>query len=232
MKFYGIQKTSLVNFPEKISLVLFTGGCNLNCRYCYNKDLVFTTHPEDIITEEESLSIIKKRSSFIDAVVITGGEPAIQKDLLSFLIKIKSETAMSVKLDTNGFYPETLSEIISRKLADYIAVDIKTSPEKYHSLVNTDIDIQKLKSSVEILKGSNMRHEFRSTIVPGFFDHDDIQSIKNFLGNIEQYNIQQYINDETIDSSFQSIYPYSKEKLQEIRNIILTFSNNCIIKGL
>jgi len=139
MNIRGIYKTSLIDFPGKISTVLFSGGCNMRCRFCHNPDLACNWQDLELSSNEEALDIISRRKKVIDGVTISGGEPTLSKNIDSFIRQIKS-LGLAVKLDSNGLKPDVISRLIGQNLVDYVAVDIKTSPEKYRSLTDSEAD--------------------------------------------------------------------------------------------
>ncbi|MFW5807587.1 MAG: anaerobic ribonucleoside-triphosphate reductase activating protein [Spirochaetota bacterium] len=233
MKFYGIQKTSLVNYPGRISTVLFTRGCNLRCRYCYNRDLVCTTDTSgDPLNHTEALDILLPRTSFIDAVVITGGEPTINDTLPQFLTDIREKTSLLIKLDTNGFRPDVIESLVEKHLVDYVAVDIKTSPEKYTQIAGVEVDTSLLARTITILREYGITYECRTTVVPGFFSSADIDSIRSFIGTVDSYYLQQFVNENTIDTDYANIYPFSKEELTAFCTQIQSFSSACHVRGI
>jgi pyruvate formate lyase activating enzyme len=233
MFFSGVQKTSLINYPGFIATVLFTTGCNFRCKYCYNKDLVCSAADNNNqISESEVFEILNQRLKFIDAVVITGGEPTIQPDLINFMTKLRENFSLKIKLDTNGFQPDVVSLLIKNNLVDYLAIDIKTSPSKYKELINQNVDINLLKKNIKQIKNSKVAYELRSTIIPGFFNKSDIDEISKITGNIQTYNLQQYVNENTLDSAFKNLYPVTKDELIEIQKYILTFAHSCSIRGI
>src|SRR5512137_1659373 len=155
MKFSGLQKISLIDYPNKVASVLFTPGCNLRCGFCHNWRIVVDPKPP-FLQEAQALEILEKRKRYVDAVVITGGEPCMHKELPKFLAKLK-ERGFSVKLDTNGCFPDVLEECLG--FVDYVAMDVKTSPEKYKRLRAKDT--VELLRTVEILKTGKVPYEFR-----------------------------------------------------------------------
>jgi len=173
MKFGGIQKTSLIDFPDRVSTVLFTVGCNLRCPFCHNWRLI--VEPKGpFISEEEVLQILKSRRKYVDSVVVTGGEPTIYTELPDFLRRLKEEN-FNVKLDTNGFFPQILEECLP--YIDYVALDVKTSLEKYRLLGADDIKVKDYLSTIEMLKEGNKDYESRTTVVPGVVTMDDLPKI-------------------------------------------------------
>src|SRR5512136_2454464 len=171
MKFSGLQKISLIDYPNKVASVLFTPGCNLRCGFCHNWRIVIDPRPP-FLHEAQALEILEKRKRYVDAVVVTGGEPCMHKELPKFLAKLKVRD-FQVKLDTNGFFPETLEECLGS--VDYVAMDLKTSPEKYECLGSSGTS--GLMRSVEVLKTGKVPYEFRTTLVPDLVTSEDIACI-------------------------------------------------------
>ena len=190
MNISGFQKLTLLDFPEHTACTLFTLGCNMRCPFCHNTPLV-TGDAEEHYSEEEIFSFLRKRQGLLDGVAITGGEPLLQKDIVSFIEKIR-ELGYDVKLDTNGSYPERLSEIIGKGLVSYIAMDIKNAEEKYALTSGSDIPYETIKKSVDIIKSSGIPHEFRTTVVKEYHTEEDIISIAKMLGKSEKYYLQQF----------------------------------------
>jgi pyruvate formate lyase activating enzyme len=230
--FNGIYKTSVVNYPGRVCTVLFVGGCNLKCGYCYNGDLVNNADALESYSSEDILSILKKRQNLIDAVTISGGEPTIYKGLLPFLKELKTLPGFSVKLDTNGLNPDIVKSALEENLIDMIALDIKTSPAKYSTLTAVEIDFSKVLQTLSIIKDYGVDYELRTTAVPGFMSIEDLEEIKAAVGTVTNYHIQQFIPDNTLDPAFSDLYPFSKQELESFRKSILTFAKNCSIKGI
>lgn len=166
----GIQKFTAIDYPEKIAAIIFTPGCNFRCGFCYNQEFVL---PEEIakikdnfIPEKAVLNFLKTRVGKIDGVVLSGGEPTLQKDLENFIDKVK-ELGFLVKLDTNGTDPKILKKLVESKKIDFIAMDIKTSFDNYKSLVGENINLDDIKESMEFLKTNVIPYEFRTTVVGG-----------------------------------------------------------------
>jgi len=228
----GLQKTSLIDYPETICSVLFFGGCNLRCKYCYNPELACNSKELENITEEDVLSFLKKRKKLISGVTLSGGEPLLNSSIKDFILKIKS-FGLKIKLDTNGFYPKLLNNLLNDNLIDYLAIDVKTSPEKYVQLTGVkDLSIEKLKETIEIAKNKGLNFELRTTCIPQYITMQDLQSIKNFTGDVKKYYLQQFINEHTLDKEFLKINPYPKEIIYEFRKYVLTFAKICEIRGL
>lgn len=209
MKFSGIQKTSLLDYPNRMASVLFTPGCNLRCPFCHNWRIVLNPQPP-FLQEETVLRILESRKKYVDAVVITGGEPTIHKELPKFLKKLKDK-GFAVKLDTNGFNPQILEECLP--YVDFVALDVKTSLEKYEKLgAKSTEDFLR---TVEILKTGKVAYEFRTTVVPGFVDAEDIACIGELVKGAETFVFQQFIPNDTLDKRFTSLKPYSSETIDK-----------------
>src|SRR5208282_5957337 len=185
MEFSAIQKTSLIDYPNRIASVLFTPGCNLRCPYCHNWRVVLDPKPP-FLQEEVALKILESRKKYVDAVVITGGEPTLHRDLPMFLKKLK-EKGFAVKLDTNGFCPQVLEE--SLPYLDYVALDVKTSLKKYARLGAKDV--APLLRTIEILKTGKVEYEFRTTVVPGFVEREDLTAIGEIIKGAKNFALQQ-----------------------------------------
>jgi len=202
MKFSGIQKTSLIDFPDRIATVLFTPGCNLRCPFCHNWRLVLEPKPP-FLNEETVFKILESRRKYVDAVVITGGEPTMHKDLPRFIKNLK-ERGFSVKLDTNGFFPQVLEGCLPH--VNYVALDVKTTLEKY-SLLGAG-DTADFLRTIEILKKGNVDYEFRATVVPGFVDAEVIPKIGELVKGGKRFAFQQFVPGDTLDKTFNGVKPY------------------------
>lgn len=217
----GFIGTSLIDYPGVISGVLFFGGCNFRCPFCHNVDLVLPERLRNLkdLTEDECIEKIVKRTKFIDGVVVTGGEPTIYENLPIFLRKIKKLTPnIKIKLDTNGSSPGLLSKILFENLVDYVAVDVKSSPEKYDYATSVNDSFSKVKETINLLLSnkSGIEYEFRTTVVPKIVDKDDIFEIANIIKGCKKYALQQFKNDETIDPTFKDISPYQASFIESI----------------
>lgn len=216
MLILGFQKTTLIDYPGKIASTIFLGGCNFRCGYCHNPELI-SNFAKNSFSEEEIISSLKERIAFIDGVCITGGEPTVHKDLIDFIKKIK-ELNLLVKLDTNGTNPEMLKKLLDLKLLDYVAIDIKTGFSKYEKLTNSKGTMENIERSIKILINSSVDYEFRTTVIPGFFDEQDIKEIKKMISGTKKYYLQQFRPKKTLDPSFSKIPSYSTKELNEFKN--------------
>lgn len=219
MRIGGFNKLTTQDFPGNLACIIFTSGCNFNCDYCYNRDLVESKAPE--IDQDEIFSYLEKRKNMIDGVVISGGEPTIWDDLIPFIEKIR-EYGFKVKLDTNGYRPEVLKEIINRKLVDYIAMDIKAIFNEYFKVIKKDIDTNKILESIELIKKSNVDHEFRTTIIKGIHTIEDLEKMINLVDG-DPYYLQNFRMEETVKA--KKMEGFTEEELKDIKEYFKGKSN-------
>jgi len=224
----GFQKFSLIDYPGKISCIVFTQGCNFRCPYCHNPELI-PFMPLVKIKEETILSFLERRKGKIDAVVITGGEPTIHQDLLKFIQKIK-EMGYLIKLDTNGSNPEMLEVIINHSLVDYIAMDIKAPLKKYKEVTHSVISPERIKGSVRMIMNSNIKYEFRTTVVKSQLTKEDIISIGKLIEGAELYILQKFIPSKTLDPNFSNEKTYSDEEFKDLQRKLEKFVCRCLIR--
>ncbi|MCA9398338.1 MAG: anaerobic ribonucleoside-triphosphate reductase activating protein [Candidatus Omnitrophica bacterium] len=191
MRIGGLQKCSLIDYPGKVSCVIFTQGCNFRCPYCHNRELVLPEHFKETIPEEDVLTLLTKRREYLEGVVITGGEPTEQEDLLQFMDKIKS-MGYFLKLDTNGSRPHIIRAVIQSGLADYVAMDIKTSLEKYQKAIGVNFPVELIQESIELIQGLGIQYEFRTTVVRPFCEFEDIRQISALMKDKERYRLQAF----------------------------------------
>ncbi|MDR2603135.1 MAG: anaerobic ribonucleoside-triphosphate reductase activating protein [Puniceicoccales bacterium] len=203
MKIGGIQKVSLIDFPGKISCVLFTQGCNFCCPFCHNESLVLPEKFGPPMEEHEILNFLNAKKGKIEAVVMSGGEPTLQGDLEDFLKKIK-EFGFLTKLDTNGARPEVLDSLYKAKLLDYVAMDIKHRFERYAEITNASVNIDNIKRSIDLIKNSGVDYEFRTTIVPAFHTSYDIGSIIYQLSRAKRFVLQEFIPDHAMNKNLNN----------------------------
>ena len=226
MKISGIQKLTLLDFPGKVACTIFTPGCNLRCPFCHNASLVFSCADE--IGEESVLSFLKKRVGVLDGICVTGGEPLLQKDIAVFLRKVKA-LGYLVKLDTNGTFPDRLQPLLEEKLVDYVAMDIKASPNNYDNATGVVTDLEKVCRSVALLKESGVAHEFRTTTVKGIHTSADFEAIAQWLKGEERFFIQQYkVADDMSGDPFES---FTKEELDTFAAIVAKTVSQVAVRG-
>jgi pyruvate formate lyase activating enzyme len=224
MKFSGLQKISLIDYPNKVASVLFTPGCNLRCGFCHNWRIAVDPKPP-FLQEAQALEILEKRKRYVDAVVVTGGEPCMHKELPRFLAKLKARGFM-VKLDTNGFYPEVLEECLGS--VDYVALDVKTCLEKYRLLGANDT--AGLVRSVEMLKTGKVPCEFRTTAVPELVTAHDVTCIGELVKGATTHAFQQFVAKDTLDKRFEELKPYASEMIEEFAGTMRKYTENTLLR--
>lgn len=216
MKVKGFQKSSFIDYPDKIAAVVFTGGCNFRCPYCHNRELVYNMGEN--IDSEEIFSELKKRKKYLDGVCITGGEPTLQQGLDEFILKLKGMGYL-IKLDTNGTSPKVLKSLLERNLLDYIAMDIKAPIQSYRSVAVEKVDIEAIEESIELIRESGVDYEFRTTICKELLSTADILKIAKRIKGSMKYTLQNYRDSGNVLSG-KSYTPYKKEELELLREEI------------
>jgi len=230
MKIGGFQKTSLLDYPNQISAIVWASGCSFRCPFCYNKSLALGT--TELFPEEEILSFLLKRKGQLDGVVISGGEPLLQEDIVGFIEKIKNHGFL-VKIDTNGSCPERLAELLDKTLVDYVAMDVKAPKNKYRELAGVDVDITKIEESINLIKSKAPAYEFKTTFVPDLLKKEDIVEIAKWLNGVEQYYLQQFKPlSPLVSSTLENTIPYTKNYFIETFNEIQPFFKHCSIRGI
>lgn len=196
MEFGGLQKLTVLDYPEHVACILFTKGCNFRCPFCHNAVLV-ENKTEENYSQEEILSFLNKRKGVLDGVNITGGEPLLHKDIGDFLKKVK-ELGYDVKIDTNGSYPERLKKLVDDGLVDYVAMDIKNIPEKYALTAGVEVPLEKIEESIDFLMSGAVDYEFRTTVTKEFHTPQDIEKIARRISGAKRYFIQNFIDSGNI----------------------------------
>ncbi len=206
----------MIEYPGEISAIAFTQGCNFRCPYCYNPELVDPDLYRECISEEVVFSFLERRKGKLDAVTITGGEPTIHHDLIDF-IKCVRKIGYLIKLDTNGSYPDVLEKLISGRLVDYIAMDIKGPLHKYKTVTKSKIDEDKIRQSIQMIMKAGVPYEFRTTIPKKLLHEDDLLEMGKLLRNASRYILQQFIPTRTLDKQFLKYEAYSREEMEYFR---------------
>ncbi|BHH85728.1 anaerobic ribonucleoside-triphosphate reductase activating protein [Desulforhopalus sp. 52FAK] len=193
----GLQKLSLCDYPGTPAIVIFLQGCNFACPFCHNRPLLATSAGHSSLSAEDVLEYLEKRRTTVSAVVISGGEPTIQKDLVFFATAIKA-LGYKVKLDTNGSKPETIFNLLKQNLIDYIAMDIKAPWDKYELLAGTEVNLERIRESINSIVESGLPHHFRTTHFSPMLSEDDLSLIKTSLPKKSRYVVQPFkINDQS-----------------------------------
>ncbi|MBO4342742.1 MAG: anaerobic ribonucleoside-triphosphate reductase activating protein [Clostridia bacterium] len=230
MNIQGLQKLTLLDFPGKMACTVFTGGCNLRCPFCHNSPLVINPPSEPAYSEDEIFDLLQKRKGILEGVAITGGEPLMQPDIEVFMAKVK-QAGFAVKLDTNGTYPEKLKRIVENGLADYVAMDVKSSKSGYPQCVGIkDYDTSKVNESMEFLKNSGADYEFRTTVAQGLHTAQDIEDMGKWVAGAKRHYLQQFKDSgELIGFGLQ---PFSKQSMLEFRDILSPYVDFCDVRGI
>lgn len=225
----GLQKLSLIDFPGKLAAVVFTRGCPFKCQFCHNSSLVLPPLYKTLIPEEEVFHFLKKRQNYLTGVVISGGEPTIQKELPSFISKIK-KLGYQVKLDTSGSCPDMLEELLQKDLLDYIAMDIKAPLNKYEQITGVKIEAQLLLKSISLIMQSKITKEFRSTLVQGLHNNADILEMAQLIKGAPLYSLQKYVNANPLNPFLKSKEAFELTELLKLQKEIEKTVQNCLIK--
>lgn len=230
MVIQGLQKLTLLDYPGKTACTVFTGGCNFRCPFCHNSDLVLNVDRMQMISEDEVLSFLKKRRGILDGVCVTGGEPLVQKDVESFLKKVK-DMGFLVKLDTNGSFPDRLKKIVENHLVDYVAMDIKNSKEKYAKTIGIKgYDCSEIEKSVDFLMEGRVEYEFRTTVVREFHEAEDLRKISEWIKGAEHYYLQQFVDSGNLIE--EGLHGYTKEEMEELLKVVKEQAENADVRGV
>ena len=228
----GLQKSSLIDYPGKLSSVIFFSGCNFDCPYCHNPELArgCATCTDDLTIENIS-DFLKQRQGFLDGVVVSGGEPTLQNDLADLCKRIKG-FGYPVKLDTNGSRPRVLEHLIDEKLVDYVAMDLKTDPVLYKSYIKSDCDPDPILASIRILMESGIDYEFRTTCVKPIVTLETIENMSHLIQGARRYALQRFRNLELLHPEFFGGIEneYSDAELEQLKAAAEPWVSECIIR--
>ena len=233
MKISGLQKMTLLDYPGKIACTVFLGGCNLRCPFCHNGELLDGS-AEIIMDEREFLSFLSKRKGLLDAVCISGGETTLQPGLAALLEQIKAMGYLT-KLDTNGSRPEVLKELVSRDLLDYVAMDIKNSPDLYGQTAGAPVQLQKIEESIRFLSEEHLDYEFRTTVVAQLHDCASIARMGEWVAalaqgkKIKRWFVQPFVDRDTV--LFTGLSSLDDEQLSEFVTLLQRYSIHSSIRG-
>jgi len=230
MVFGGIQKLTLLDYPEKTACTVFTVGCNFRCLFCQNSSLIDPSGSIERIDESDILSYLETRRGLLDGVCISGGEPLMQDDLDVLIDKIR-EMGFLVKLDTNGSYPDKLEKLLFTGRLDYVAMDIKNSQEKYSSTIGIHgYDISPIKKSINLLQTSTIPYEFRTTVVSGLHTGEDLLSIAQWISGARKYYLQVFTDSDGVVQS--GLLSYSDTEMRQFLSDIKEIQPNTELRGI
>lgn len=225
----GLQKLTLLDFPGKVACTVFTAGCNLRCPFCHNSELVLPERQPPKMDAQELLSFLRKRQGILEGVCITGGEPLLQRELPDLLRGIR-ELGFCIKLDTNGTFPERLRTLAQEGLLDYVAMDIKNSPERYAETVGlSNFDLSKVKESVDFLLSGAVDCEFRTTVCAELHSERDMHTIGQWLQGAKRYFLQEF--KDSGDVLTPNLHPPAAQQMEQFRQIVRTYIPNAAIRG-
>lgn len=235
----GLEKLTLLDYPDNLAAIVFTQGCNFRCHFCYNPMLVWPRSeqlaPDEKdkekgyppITEEDLFLFLQERRGKIDGVVVSGGEPTLHADLPGFLSRIK-DMGYLVKLDTNGSNPEMLASLMADKLIDYVAMDIKAPWPKYADVVGVAVNLDNLQKSVKMIMSGSLPYEFRTTLLPEFHRAEDIEEMAKMIAGAERWYLQKFKPDTNlVDVSFEGKKTFLDQDLKEFALIGAKFVKDC-----
>ena len=238
MKIHGLQKMTLLDFPEHVACTVFLGGCDLRCPYCHNYELATGKVPP-VMEEEELLAFLAKRKGLLDGVAITGGEPCLHRDLPDFIARIRA-LGFAVKLDTNGTHPDMLREVLEKGLVDYVAMDVKNCPARYAltaGLTEKETDensepafVSAVRESIRILMESGVDYEFRTTVVEELHREEDFEEIGALIKGAKRYFLQCFTDRDTVP--YAGLSAPSKAKLEACAAIVRRYVGDVKIRGV
>ena len=229
MKIHGLQKMTLLDFPGRVACTVFLGGCDFRCPFCHNFELVDGSAPA-VMDDAELFAFLEKRRGLLDGVAVTGGEPCLRGDLPELLRRIKA-MGYAVKLDTNGTHPAMLESILGAGLADYVAMDIKNSPDKYARTAGLErLDLAPVRESVKLLMRGGSAYEFRTTVVDELHDAADFEAIGAWIAGAKQYFLQAFTDRDSVP--FGNLHAPSAKKLAEYAEIARRFVPFTQLRGV
>jgi pyruvate formate lyase activating enzyme len=233
MHIKGWVKTSLVDYPEHIAASLFCGGCNFRCPNCHNSSIVLHPNDRPDLSEREVWAFLESRVGLLDGVVLSGGEPTLQLDLLPFATRLR-ELGYRVKLDTNGYCPEVVREMIDRSAVDYIAMDVKAPllHARYARAAGVQIDVHRIRRTIDLLLAGRVAYEFRTTVVPGLLAETDIKQIAWAIRGAQRYYLQQFVARDTLDPEMLKSTPYRVGRLCAMADLARQWIDHVEIRGI
>ena len=229
MKIHGLQKMTLLDFPGRVACTVFFGGCDMRCPFCHNAELLDGSAPP-VMSDEELIEFLKKRQGLLDGVAFTGGEPLLQKDLPDLAARIR-EMGYPVKLDTNGTHPDLLSRMIRNGLVQYVAMDIKNSPDRYAETAGlATIDMEPIRESVSLLLEGNTDYEFRTTAVAELHDDQSFERIGPWIRGAKHYFLQRFTDRDTVP--FEGLHAPSAEQMEHWAGIVRPYVPSVALRGV
>ncbi|MCR5203305.1 MAG: anaerobic ribonucleoside-triphosphate reductase activating protein [Lachnospiraceae bacterium] len=229
MNIHGLMKMTLLDFPGNVACTVFLGGCDMRCPFCHNWELLEMNAPH-IMEEKELYRFLEKRKGLLDGIVFTGGEPLLRRDLMT-VIKTVRDMGYKIKLDTNGNHPGRLIEIVEAGLIDYVAMDIKNSPERYGETIGVPvIDLTRIDKSIDFLLSDKVDYEFRTTVVKQFHNEESFEKIGKWINGAKRYYLQGFVDRETVH--YSGLSACSKEEMNRFLEIVKPSVQEVEIRGM
>lgn len=229
IQIHGLQKMTLLDFPGKVAATIFLGGCDLRCPFCHNSQLIDGTAPA-IMDDRELLAFLSSRKKLLEGVCLTGGEPLLRPNLSNLIQSIK-ELGYAVKLDTNGTHPQELQNLIDQNLLDYVAMDIKNSPDRYKETTGQpNLNLLSIEKSVSILNSGIIESEFRTTVIKEFHDENAFHAIGKLIKGAKNYYLQPFVDRDTVPN--HNLNAPTKQELQNYAKIMENYVKNVSIRGV
>ncbi len=217
MRIGGLQRLTLVDYPGKVAAIVFTQGCNFRCPFCHNPELVLCEAFQPTLPGKDVLHFFERRKKQLQGIVISGGEPTIQKGLVDFVVRIK-EMGYAVKIDTNGSHPEVLTSLIDLNLIDYVAMDVKSSKAMYQEAIGVEFDVSKIQQSIDVILRSGLPYQFRTTAVKTLCSRNDLGGINDMIKGANHYVLQSFIaSDKIIDPLIKTKEQYTLKEFGELK---------------
>ena len=231
MVFSGLQKLTLLDYPGKVACTVFTGGCNFRCPFCHNAPLVLPERSRQEIPEEEVLGFLKKRVGILDGVAVTGGEPLMHPEIDGFLRRIR-ELGFSIKLDTNGSFPDRLERILQEGLADRVAMDIKNSPALYGKTIGIPgYDLAPVERSRDLLLSGDTPYEFRTTVVKGLHTEESLIEAAKWISGAKEYYLQQFKDSGDI-IRIEGLSAYNEKEMRRFSDAVAPYIPGVQVRGI
>lgn len=227
----GLQKLSLVDYPKKTSIVVFTIGCNMRCGFCHNAELVVPEKFVSAMSEKEVMDFIERRVGLVESVTITGGEPTLHSDLAQFIKKIK-KLGFLIKLDTNGTQPKVLEKLLKDKLLDFVAMDIKAPLDRYELVTNRPVDPGAIKQSIKMIKQSGVDYEFRTTVVSSLHRIEDFDAIGELISQgdkAQRYALQHFEPAKTLDPKYAKANTFSDQDFELVADKMQAYADEVVV---
>ncbi len=229
MKIHGLQKMTLLDYPGRVACTVFLGGCDMRCPFCHNAELLDGS-AQPVMDEEELLAFLKKRRGLLDGVAITGGEPMLRQDLPELAARIR-ELGYPVKVDTNGLHPDRLRSMLERDLVQYVAMDIKNSPERYAETCGLpEVDLGRVRESIALLTEDRADYEFRTTVVREFHDEESFRGIGQMIAGAKRYYLQMFTDRDTVP--FEGLHAPTEEEMRRYAEIVRNTVSSVELRGV